>query len=326
MNFLYQSYRGLNHIWRYIIGFVAVLIAYILGQLPVLVARIIQLERHSDIGTVELAEFDRTMNFEILHISRNGGFILLLLMFIVGMLCLYMVVNFLHKKAFQDIVTSRKNIDWRRVATGFGLWLSITIILEYITYLVHPENYAWRDGVTFESFVGLIFISLSLLFIQTSFEELYFRGYVMQGLAFHVRKPWISILVSSVLFASMHMANPEIEEYGFAPMVMYYIMAAVFLALITVVDDGQELALGIHWATNFFGAVFLTYKGAVIQTDTIFLTTHINVYLLILTFLIGASIMYLICHKIYKWPHISVIDRELDFEKQKSFAAENTLD
>lgn len=326
MKFLLKSGTGLNDGWRYIIGGLAILLAYIFGQLPVLIAKLIQIENHVDIGTKELQEFDKTMNFEIIHISRNGGFTLLLLMFVIGMIGLFLVVKYIHDKKFLDIITSRPKIDWRRVFTGFGLWLSIVFIMEFITYLIDPDNYSLRPDINAESYFVLIVISLTLLFVQTSFEELYFRGYIMQGIAYHTRKPWISILISSLLFAAMHMANPEIAEYGLAPMAMYYIIAAVFLALVTYMDDGMELALGIHWATNFFGTLFLTYNGAVIQTDTIFVTQHINVYLLLTTFIIGAIIMYLICHKIYQWPHISALDKELTIDKSYAISDNETLD
>jgi membrane protease YdiL (CAAX protease family) len=324
MNFLLKSITGLNHSWRYIIGVFIVLMAYIFGQLPVLLARLVQLENHPSIGTKELNEFDKTMNFEIIHISRNGGFVLLLLMFVIGMLGLYMVVKYLHKKNFIDIITSRPKIDWRRVFVGFGLWLAIIFVMEFVTYLIDPDNYTQRQNIDAESYFVLIVVSLTLLFVQTSFEELYFRGYIMQGVAYFSGKPWISILVSSLLFAAMHLANPEISEYGLAPMAMYYIIAALFLALVTVMDDGMELALGMHWATNLFGTLFLTYNGAVIQTDTIFVTQHINVYLLIITFVVGAVIMYLLCNKIYKWPHITVMDKELLISRNNDVVAKQT--
>ena len=52
----------------------------------------------------------------------------------------------------------------------------------------------------------------------------------------------------------------------------YYFISAVFLGFITVVDQGLEQAIGIHAATNIYGAVIVGYQGAILQTDCLWMT------------------------------------------------------
>ena len=44
--------------------------------------------------------------------------------------------------------------------------------------------------------------------------------------------------------------NPEVEKLGYLILV-YYIGSGLFLGIITLMDEGIELALGFHFANNF---------------------------------------------------------------------------
>jgi membrane protease YdiL (CAAX protease family) len=123
----------------------------------------------------------------------------------------------------------------------------------------------------------------------------------MQGFFLMFNSRWVSVILTSVIFASLHLANPEISQFGFYVMVPYYFLAGLFLALITVFDHGLELALGVHWATNFYGATMVTFAGGAIQTDALFTQNNVNATLMLLAFLIQATIFIIFCYKKYNW-------------------------
>lgn len=52
-------------------------------------------------------------------------------------------------------------------------------------------------------------------------------------------------------------------------MQVYYLGAGLFLALLAIADNGLELSIGIHTATNLFGSIVLKYEGSVLQTETL---------------------------------------------------------
>jgi uncharacterized protein len=298
-SFLGQSSRGQNSIVKYILGFFLVLVGYFLGQIPMEVIKEIQIGRHPELGVADEALFLETMDFSILHIDKNVGLLLLLMMFIFAMITLYFVVSYLHKKEFLDIVTTRRPLDRSRVMYGFGVWMLLLLIAEMLQYAMMPENYT----LVFDAnrWLPLVLICIFVLPIQTSLEELLLRGYVMQGVYEYVRKPWVAITLSTILFALMHGTNPEVAKYGMVTMFSYYVLAGAFLAYITVMDQGLELALGVHWATNFGGAVLLTYEGSVMQTDSIFRVTTMNPYLLIILFVVSAIIFAFMASRRYGW-------------------------
>ena len=298
--YLSSGFKGLNDWWRYLVGVILIAVFYMAGSIPLGMVQYWRMNQDASIGKNALKEFEKTMDFSLFGIDKNIGFSLLILIFVFALAGLWLVVTRLHFKKMQDLITPRSNINYNKIFFGFGLWMLLSLMMEGISYLMAPDTYFFRFEAG--SFLPLLIISLIFLPFQTSFEELFFRGYLMQGIAFFSKNKWLAILLTSILFGFVHGANPEVEKYGFWTMQIYYVTAGLFLALITVWDDGLELALGVHAATNIFGATLFTYEGSVLQTDSLFKTTEINPSLMTLAFM-GASIVFIIiCHKIYQWP------------------------
>ncbi|MBL0099018.1 MAG: hypothetical protein IPP49_02345 [Saprospiraceae bacterium] len=93
-----QSFKGLNDLWRYLLGIFVVFLFYGIGQLPLYGVIYLQMSRNIGLGSEELINFENTMNFESLGINKNLGFLLLILMFAIALAGLYMVVKYLHFK------------------------------------------------------------------------------------------------------------------------------------------------------------------------------------------------------------------------------------
>jgi uncharacterized protein len=298
MDFLKQVYNGLNDWWHYFLGITLVLIGYaVIGQLPLLAVIGLGV-RDGSIVPNDLYQFEKTNNFAHLHVSNNTGFLVMLCLFIFAALGLYLAVK-LHGKKPLDIITIRRPFDWNRFFYGAAIWMGFTIFAELILYLFDQQNYVMT--INWAAFIPLLVISFVLLPIQTATEEIFFRGYLNQGMFLLFKSPIISIVLSTVLFSMVHSMNPEIEKFGFFTMQVYYISAGLFLALLCFLDNGLELSIGIHTATNIFGATCVTYEGAVLQTDTLFKIKETNPWLMTFSFLLAAALFLMIAGKKYGW-------------------------
>jgi membrane protease YdiL (CAAX protease family) len=51
---------------------------------------------------------------------------------------------------------------------------------------------------------------------------------------------------------------------------IFYIGTGLFLGIITLMDEGLELALGFHAANNLFGALLVTADWTAFQTNSIY--------------------------------------------------------
>lgn len=313
----FQSARQGNNAWHfYFIGIVLTMVGYFIGQLPLILLLVWKVSNRSDLGPEDINNFQKSMDFKTFGIDPNIGFFLMILIFFFAMACLYLAVK-IHGKKFNSMITPLGRINVRKILFGFVLWAFFIIIAEGVTYITDPSVYTFRFSI--HRFLPLLIISLLFLPVQTSFEEIFFRGYLMQGIGFSSRSKVVAILVSSLLFAFMHGMNPEISQFGFWTMMFYYMSAGLFLALITVMDDSLELALGVHAATNMLGATLVTYKGSVLQTDALFIAEEIKPWMMILSFYVSAIIFFRVCSMKYGWKSLTTIFTPIRYtEESKS--------
>jgi len=200
--------------------------------------------------------------------DSNLRLALVLVSFVFSFLALWLVIRTLHKRSLKSIVTSRKKIDWSRVFFAFVIWGGLTTVLVFTDYFLNPEGFQWNFKPI--PFLILFGIATLLIPIQTSTEELVFRGYLMQGFGRLFRNRWIPLLLTSLIFGSLHIANPEVGKLGMGVM-FYYIGTGLFLGVLTLMDEGTELALGFHAANNLIGALLVTADWTAFQTESVFI-------------------------------------------------------
>jgi len=134
----------------------------------------------------------------------------------------------------------------------------------------------------------------------------------MKGIGLFAKSKWIPLIITSLLFGMVHSSNPEISKYGVVPMQLYYISAGLLLGIMTIMDDGLELAIGVHAATNIYGALFVCYDGSVLQTDSIWHVTDINVWVMAGLFIVSGIIFLILSKKMFDWGSWSKLTEKID--------------
>lgn len=294
--FIAQAFKAKHDFWRYLVGSLIILIASIVGQIPLTVAVIYKI--WLDGGN--LMSIDEGVIYSVL--DANLLLFLLLLSFAVGFIGLFLAVKYLHKQTMRAIATSRLKLDWKRIWFAFLLWGIISTSMVLIDYFfLNPDGYV----LNFEPqrFMILFVIAVALVPIQTSLEEYVFRGYLMQGFGMLAKNKWFPLLMTSVIFGTLHIANPEVGKLGYGIMV-YYIGTGLFLGILTLMDEGLELALGFHAANNLFMALLVTSDWSAFQTYSILKDVaepKLEFMDLVLPVFIIFPILLFIFSKIYKW-------------------------
>ncbi len=285
MNYIQQGFKGELGKWKYLIipflffGFMA------LNFLAMMLIDI---------------DVDEIIKNEIATKGATRFLIESLMPFAVGLFVVFFWVKFVHKQTITSLTTSRKKIDWQRIFFSFILWGSLTAIFVFIDYKTTPEDYQFNFDIT--KFITLAIVGILLIPLQTSFEEYFFRGYLMQGLGVSLKNRWMPLIITSVIFGMLHIANPEVSKIGYGILV-YYIGTGFFLGIITLMDEGLELALGFHAANNLITALLVTANWTVFQTDSVLVdisepSLGADVYMPVF---IVFPILIFIFSKKYKW-------------------------
>lgn len=258
--FIEQGVNPENKFIKYLIGSGLIIFASFVGQIPLLLGILYETavnKKSYPSGNEELMRF-----FE-----PNLTLVLILIPFVFTLFGIYLVVRYLHNQTMLSVTTSRKKIDWNRVLFSFSIWAVFTIVSVLLYYLILPEGFV----INFKPipFAILVVIGVFLIPIQTSTEEYVFRGYLMQGFANLARNKWFPLVMTSIIFGSMHLSNPEVTKMGNI-IFIYYIGTGLFLGVITLMDEGLELALGFHAANNLISALLITSDWSAFQTHSIF--------------------------------------------------------
>lgn len=290
MNYIQQGYKGELGMWKYLIfaglffGFMAL----------------------NFVSLFFLEYLDPNFDLETFmkdQIALKGATVFLidsLIPFVVGLIALLIWVKFVHKQSLTSFTSSRKKIDWKRIFFAFFLWGLITTVFLVIDYKMSPESYQWNFDV--DKFLMLALVGVLLIPLQTSFEEYFFRGYLMQGLGIATKSKLFPLIFTSVVFGLLHIANPEVDKLGYGILV-YYIGTGFFLGIITLMDEGLELALGFHAANNLITALLVTANWTVFQTDSVLVDLaepELGIDVFIPVFVIFPIIVFIFAKK-YKW-------------------------
>ncbi len=370
--YIEQAFKSLHEWWRYLLGFIIIFIVWqLIGSIP-LIAGILY-----TIGLEGIQNGDFPTDIpEMADILGNNMFLfLMLLSFAIGLVGVFFNSKVIHQQSITELTTARKKIDWSRFWFVFILWGTVSSAFVFVDYFMEPEGYVWNFKLV--PFLTLAVIAIILVPLQTSMEEYFFRGYLMQGLGIgtlHKKFPilffyilaaifgyiyfygiydfgmmdnllifsGLSVLlllilniklvekmlvsdsylavydvlkrrstplfITSIVFGLMHLANPEVEQLGYVIMV-YYIGTGFFLGIMTLMDDGLELALGFHAANNLFTALLVTADWTAFQTDSLFKDISeptsagfIDVFMPV--FVVFPIILFILAKK-YKWTNWS---------------------
>ena len=267
-------------------------------------------------------DVEASMAMLIDKLGKNITLIFLLAPLVVGLFVVLGWVLLVHGQSITALTTSRKKIDWKRVFFAFGVWGTLTVILTMTDIFMSPEDYVFTFQLN--KFIPMAVIAILLVPLQTSFEEYLFRAHMMQGLGLLAKNRWVPLFTTSIIFGLMHIANPEVGKLGMGIMV-YYIGTGFFLGILTLMDEGLELALGFHAANNLISALLLTTEWTAFQTDSIYtdVSEPILGWDVLVPVLVISPILLALFGKIYNWKNWKEKLFGRILTKEEFFAKEN---
>ncbi|GAA3577691.1 CPBP family intramembrane glutamic endopeptidase [Snuella lapsa] len=287
MDYIQQVYKGKRELWIFILTSILISGVFILNFIAYLFSSPEDLDKAYDL---------------MKSIPSNLSLIVNLLPFVFLLGLLFVFVKFVHQRSILSLTTARSKVDWGRILFSFSLIVIITLILFGVSYVSDSSQIALQFQPV--KFAVLLIISLLLFPFQIGLEEYLFRGYFMQHIGDLVKNKWFPLIVTSVFFGIAHSANPEVAEIGFITMV-FYIGTGLLLGIMTLMDDGLELALGFHLGNNLLAALLVTSDWSALQTDAIFKYTAEQATNTILEIIVPVLVVYpiilLIMSKKYKW-------------------------
>jgi uncharacterized protein len=307
--FLTIARSGKNSFWRYIMTESAVLFFFMVGMAPFLTI----LVQHP--GT------DSAITPTLLGVSSATFLALNLIPYIFAAVGLYIAIRYFHHRNFRTLITPNARVNWRKIIYGAAVWTGLMLILDGVAFAFYPQNYVFHfDGGQF--FLTLVVCAI-LIPIQASVEELMFRGYLMQCIGLTAKRVFIPLLTTTLIFAALHSPNPEVQTYGMIPMMISYCTIGLLLGIVTIMDEGLELAMGIHSANNLYSVLFVAFPSSVLPAPALFTVQTLNVSLANLSLLASAAIALVIFARKYQWGNFNKLTARLDWQSKAEHSIES---
>ena len=291
--FIEEGFKGNHEPWRYVLGTVLIFIAWqFIGALPLLGALVYKV-----LGS---GEFPTDISGMASLLGSNLFLFLMLFSFAVGLLSVFLTAKYLHNQNATSLTTSRGKIDWKRIIFAFVLWAVVSSFFIFLDIVLSPEDYVFNFNLG--PFLVLLIIAVFFIPLQTSFEEYYMRAYLMQGIGIMARNRWLPLLITSAIFGLLHIFNPEVDKLGYGIMI-FYMGTGLFLGILTLMDNGIELAIGFHAANNLTAAILVTADWTAFQTDSLYrdVSEPGLGWDVLLPVLVIYPILLIIFARLYKW-------------------------
>ena len=202
-----------------------------------------------------------------------------------------LAIRYVHQRPLRTLITTARLVSWRRFLQGFAVWFVLCGLMSMAEALIYPGRYVLT--LDLQRFITFAFLAIFLVPIQTSAEELFFRGYILQGFGLRLHNIWILSTISGAIFMVPHLLNPEARvNYGL--MGFYYFFIGAVMAYVTLRDGRLELALGLHAANNLFSALVANYTITALPTPSLFTVTTLDPLYSVLVAVIGLIVFFLV--------------------------------
>lgn len=288
--FIEKAYLGKTAAWRYLL-------------LPLVFIGFMSYNYVATLNSKE--DTNALMQLMIEQLGATTVLVMLLMPLVIGFFVLLIYGLRVLKMPMTALFTSRPSFDWNRALFAFLLWAVIVGSTTLLDYVLAPENYIIQ--FRWSSFWPFALVAILLIPLQSSFEELLFRGHMTQGLGILSGRRAVAFLVPSVIFGLMHIGNPEVAELGYEILV-YYIGSGLFFGAMTLIDEGTELALGFHASNNLVGALLVSSDWTAFQVPSVFKDVgapSFGIDALIPVLVVYPLVLWILARK-YQWSSIGL--------------------
>ena len=164
-------------------------------------------------------------------------------------LSVFLARRFIDRRSFASLGLDRKHHAFSDLLTGIaipGLLMGAIFLTEWAIGWLHFEAFAWQVEPSQDVAVNTLLMFGAFIVVGWN-EELLTRGYWLHNLADGLTLSW-GVIISSVLFALLHLGNPNVTIVA----IIGLVLAGLFLAYGYVRTRQLWLPIGLHIGWNFF--------------------------------------------------------------------------
>ena len=238
-----------SEIWRTLLGLGIVLVTFVVGTAIFVFGIVIFVDPFKPDLTVTLLtqlEEGRTIFATLTTLG-------LISLMIPG---LWLTLKILHKRPLHTLLGPTGTVNWR-LWRGAATIILILAAIDATTTVLTTELLQQMPLIKWLTWLAP---ALVLLFLQTTAEEMVFRGYLQQQLAARFKSRWAWWVLPSVIFGLAHY-NPALFGGNAWLIVAVTTLMGLILADVTARFGSLSAAMGLHFANNLVVMLFMNSPG-----------------------------------------------------------------
>lgn len=192
-------------------------------------------------------------------ITTPAGILISLASFAGIWIGVWAAMRFVHRERIGSLLGVGRRISRQGFAKGFAAVAATSLLSEIALLALHPGMA--RGSISLAAWLGFLVPVTLLAFLQTSSEEVLFRGYLQRGLANRFRSPLAWALVPTLLFTTMHWSTTSSLAMNLCILVSIGAFALV-LALSVYATGNLGAAFGAHLGNNLFGFLLISHQDS----------------------------------------------------------------
>lgn len=172
-------------------------------------------------------------------------------------LAVSLVVKVIHRRPLRGVLGIGGRLYWPDFARSALVTLVVGLVIGPIALLIDPT--VVRGSASLSGWLAAAPLLLVILFLQTSAEELVFRGYLHQTLAARFATPIIWLAVPTLLFTAMHWQSQASTAMNLAG--LFIILGfSLSMSWFVMATGNLAAAMGAHFANNIGAVMLFSYQ------------------------------------------------------------------
>ena len=183
----------------------------------------------------------------------------LLATFLIWRPALWLAMLLFSRRAYRTVFGPTNRANGREFLVGLLIAIALAVLSTGLAYIAVGAPVF--SQVSLAPWIGFALAALPLIYIQSSAEELLFRGLILQHMAARFGAFWAWGLIPSILFGLLHW-NPD--GYGAAVWMVLAItgLTGLVFAVVTAATGNLGAAMGLHFGLNTYALLFIAPNKA----------------------------------------------------------------
>lgn len=171
----------------------------------------------------------------------------------------WIAIRLLHRERLSALFGFSRKVSRSDFCKGLAAVLATSLLSEALLYALQPD--VTRSPLDLSSWLLLLVPAGLLILLQTSSEEILFRGYLLRGLAHRFRSPLVWALLPGLAFVSLHWSagtSMMVNAVGLVSIAFF----TTLLTLLVYKTGNLGAAMGAHLGNNLVAFLLVSHQSA----------------------------------------------------------------